>query len=202
MEIGEGNLAALGLIVAFLLYRASKLVLKRRTSVRRRAPAPETPRRPQRRFEPIRGKPRVIDGDTIRIGRSRIRLFGMDAPEMSQAGGAQSRDHLSRLIEGRIVVAQPVAIDVYKRLVARVWLGGTDISAKMVLDGYAIAMQDWHRDYTFHEKAARREGCGLWSDDPVNGITCPSRFRLEQNSQRQGPLPSETAAPDEVIRPI
>ena len=33
---------------------------------------------------PITGPATITDGDTLRIGRERIRLFGIDAPEMSQ----------------------------------------------------------------------------------------------------------------------
>jgi len=51
----------------------------------------------------------VIDGDTIKIGKEKIRLFGIDAPEMKQicknknndpyACGITSKNFLSYLIE-------------------------------------------------------------------------------------------------------
>lgn len=203
MEVEASNLAVLGLVLAFLVFKAGGEILKdigqhfrgrRVPARRRRAPSP----RREPRFLPLKGRPRVVDGDTIRIGRDRVRLFGMDAPEMEQPGGDLSRAHLMRLIDGRVVVAQPVAIDVYGRFVARVWLGGTDLSARMVLDGFAVAMRDWHPDYVFHERAARRERRGLWADDPVNGIGCPSTFRQAQKS-RPSERRTPPARPDLVV---
>ena len=42
--------------------------------------------RPQAPAEPtLTGIPRIIDGDTIRIGNTRIRLHGIDAPEAKQS---------------------------------------------------------------------------------------------------------------------
>lgn len=202
MEVEASNLAILAVVLAFLVFKAGGEILRdvrqyfgnRRVPTRnRRAPRPR--RKP--RFPPLKGRPRVVDGDTIRIGRDRVRLFGMDAPEMAQPGGDLSRAHLMRLIDGRVVVAQPVAIDVYGRFVARVWLGGTDLSAKMVLDGFAVAMQDWHSDYIYHEQAARRERRGLWADDPVNGIGCPSTFRQAQKSR-----PAEERTPPPRPDPV
>jgi len=35
----------------------------------------------------ITGKPRVVDGDTIHIGKTKIRLHGVDAPEMDEIAG-------------------------------------------------------------------------------------------------------------------
>lgn len=191
MDDAAGNLALLGVIAIFLIYKGGMSLFARPTIRTRPLPRTRPVIREARRnerpvirhdYQPIKGEPYVVDGDTIRIGRRRIRLFGMDAPEMQQDGGAASRAHLIRLIRGREVVAQPVDIDKYGRQVARVWLGGTDISARMVIDGYAVAMQDWHLDYVYHEKAARRDRRGLWAEDEVNGITCPAAFRRAQKA--------------------
>ena len=39
---------------------------------------------PSHALADITGKPRVVDGDTIHIGKTKIRLHGIDAPEMKQ----------------------------------------------------------------------------------------------------------------------
>jgi endonuclease YncB( thermonuclease family) len=39
----------------------------------------------------ISGPPRIVDGDTIEIGQTKIRLVGIDAPEMDRCGNAQRR---------------------------------------------------------------------------------------------------------------
>jgi len=69
----------------------------------------------------------VHDGDTITVnsgwGKEKIRLCGVDAPELSQPLGTQSRDKLRSLIAaaGNQVELMPVAKDRYGRTVAEVF---------------------------------------------------------------------------------
>ena len=51
--------------------------------------------------KPFTGKAYVIDGDTIDVGQARVRLFGMDAPEMSQRGGYKAKSHMIALAGGK-----------------------------------------------------------------------------------------------------
>lgn len=95
-------------------------------------------------------EPRYHDGDSIRCaGRARaVRLYGIDAPEMPGAcrrGRAcvmgnpyAARDHLIRLGQGRPLVCEPVATDRYGRTVARCSAGRTELSCRMVRDGFAV----------------------------------------------------------------
>jgi endonuclease YncB( thermonuclease family) len=88
------------------------------------------------------GYPRVVDGDTLTIGETRVRLWGIDAPEMSAAGGAEARDFLARRIEGQPVRCAPKNRDRYGRTVAMCFLDREDIAAMMVRAGHA---RDWPR---------------------------------------------------------
>jgi endonuclease YncB( thermonuclease family) len=76
----------------------------------------------------IAGHPRVIDGDTIDISGTRIRLHGIDAPELTQtcmiAGqpyrcGARSAQALADFMRGHVVGCIPVDVDQYRRTIAR-----------------------------------------------------------------------------------
>ena len=147
-------------LVAGLLFRAA-LRFKRRRK-------PASPR------EPFAGKVFVIDGDTIHVRRVRVRLFGMDAPELTQRGGWKARSHLIACAGGRGVVVEPIDIDCYGRVVARVWLGPVDLSEKMVRDGYARGISTWCTDYAAAEFDARRNRRGLWAG---NGISDPAAHR-------------------------
>jgi endonuclease YncB( thermonuclease family) len=140
-------------------------------AIRRRRP-PAAPN-----MTPFSGRVWVIDGDTLDVGRSRIRLFGIDAPELSQRGGYKARAHMIRLAGGKRAEVVPTATDCYGRIVARVWLGDLDLSACMVRDGYAVAMSRWHSDYDGAEREARRHRRGLWLDDPDGGIRDPAAHR-------------------------
>ena len=72
---------------------------------------------------------------------------------------------------------EPVDVDCYGRIVARVRLGGIDISEGMVIDGYARAMGAWHPAYVAAEKRARLAQRGLWTGNPVSGIGDPAAHR-------------------------
>lgn len=126
---------------------------------------------------PFKGRVWVVDGDTIRVGKHRVRLFGMDAPEMDQRGGAKAKSNLIRLAGGADVKVEPLTMDCYGRVVAKVWRGDTDLSERMVRDGFAVATSRWNRDYVPAEREARSERRGLWALDPVDGIEDPARHR-------------------------
>ena len=78
---------------------------------------------------------------------------------------------------GHEVSVEPVDVDCYGRIVARVRFGEIDISEQMVIDGYARAMGAWHPDYVAVEKRARLAQRGLWTGDPVTGIGDPAAHR-------------------------
>jgi endonuclease YncB( thermonuclease family) len=101
----------------------------------------------------------------------------MDAPELSQAGGHRARSQMIQLAGGREVTVLPVALDVYGRTVARVMLGTTDLSERMVLDGFAVATRRWCSDYVEAEEMARDTRQGLWGRDTINGIGDPAIHR-------------------------
>lgn len=155
----------------------------------RRSPCVEAPAAAVEVPAAFRGKAYVIDGDTIEVNRVRIRLYGMDAPELSQAGGYKARSHMIRLAGGREVDVLPCAIDCYGRTVARVMVDRIDLSERMVLDGFAVAMRRWHQDYVEAEEMARDNRQGLWRRDPVNGIGDPALHRGTRDDRGTAPSP-------------
>ncbi|MCM3871714.1 MAG: thermonuclease family protein [Pyrinomonadaceae bacterium] len=119
----------------------------------------------------------IADGDTITIldiGRAqhRIRLTGIDAPESRQAFGTVSKQNLSRLIFGKLVIVEYNKLDKYGRVVGKVILDGRDICLEQVRAGLAWhykqyeAEQDLEdrRSYGAAERAAREQALGLWKD--------------------------------------
>lgn len=89
----------------------------------------------------LRGPAYVVDGDTIRIRSTQIRLFGIDAPEMNHPYGKKAKWALVGLCKGEIVRAEVTDMDDHGRTVARCFLDdGRDLSAEMVKLGLAI---DW-----------------------------------------------------------
>lgn len=113
---------------------------------------------------------RVVDGDTFENETERVRLFGIDAPESNQTGGAQAAEALRRLI-GKI---DPKCVEVdrdrYGRMVARCSVGGVDLSLSMVRAGYAVAWCYYLRKkrpnllprFQAAEAEARQMKRGIW----------------------------------------
>ena len=124
----------------------------------------------------VSGRASVIDGDTIEVGGHRIRLHGIDAPESAQtclAGGKRWRcgRHATRALAGRIA-GRPVACeekdrDRYGRIVAVCRLGGSDVNAWLVAEGWALAYRRYSRAYVNAEASAKAARRGLWRGDFV-----------------------------------
>ncbi|GHF39946.1 thermonuclease family protein [Seohaeicola zhoushanensis] len=89
----------------------------------------------------LRGRARIVDGDTIVIESTQIRLFGIDAPEISHPHGKNAKWALIALCKGQTITAEITDEDVHGRMVAKCRLeDGRDLSAEMVKRGLAI---DW-----------------------------------------------------------
>lgn len=89
----------------------------------------------------LRGRAWVIDGDTIDIAGTRIRLSGIDAPEMDHPYGKSAKWTLVNLCKGQDVRAVFDGDLSHDRTVATCFLpDGRDLSAEMVKAGMAI---DW-----------------------------------------------------------
>ena len=89
----------------------------------------------------LRGKCHVIDGDTIVIEGRKIRLAGVDAPELDQPWGEKAKWAMVTLCKGQVVTARLNGESSYDRLVATCYLpDGRDIGAELIKQGLAL---DW-----------------------------------------------------------
>lgn len=89
----------------------------------------------------LNGPAYVVDGDTIVIRKTQVRLFGVDAPEMNHPYGKKAKWALVALCKGQTIKAEVTAKDDHGRTVAKCYLpDGRDLSAEMVKQGLAI---DW-----------------------------------------------------------
>lgn len=103
----------------------------------------------------------IHDGDTITVLQGKqqvkIRLYGIDAPELKQPYGKKSKQFLANLIAGKVVEVEENGKDRYKRTIGTVYLGGTDINAQMVANGYAWAYRKFSKKYTPQESQAKSQ---------------------------------------------
>lgn len=110
---------------------------------------------------------RVIDGDTLVYGHEKIRLHGINAPELAQTYGAwncgqASKAFLEHLIAGQTVTCRALSRDRYDRLIAACRTDAGDIGAAMVSHGQAWAFVKYSEDYITHETRAKRDRLGIW----------------------------------------
>lgn len=80
---------------------------------------------------------RPIDGDTFAYGNERIRLQGIDAPEVTESGGIEAMQRLYLLLREGPITMIPKAVDKYGRTVADVYVNGRNIAAVLAAEGYA-----------------------------------------------------------------
>jgi endonuclease YncB( thermonuclease family) len=89
----------------------------------------------------LEGKCHVIDGDTIVIKRTKIRLAGIDAPELDKPWGQKSKWAMVQIVKGQVVTAKLNGEHSHDRLVATCYLpDGRDIGAELIGQGLAL---DW-----------------------------------------------------------
>lgn len=125
----------------------------------------------------------VHDGDTVTChdngGRPhRIRLLGIDAPELEQAHGREARAALVRKVGDARVAVVSRGFDRYGRLLATLWIDERDVNREMVEEGHAWASGGIAptEELVDAESRARRARLGLWADAaPVE----PSRWRAD-----------------------
>lgn len=135
------------------------------------------------------GAARAADGDSLRLSGDRIRLLGIDAPELDQlcwdAAGAEwscghaARTELSRLVAAGPVDCQPSGTDNYGRTLARCAVAGDDLGAAMVSAGLALATDG----YGSEQAMAKRSKRGLWQGRFVD----PKTWRDQGPSGDPGP---------------
>jgi endonuclease YncB( thermonuclease family) len=131
----------------------------------------------------IAGTVRVIDGDTFDVGATRIRLFGIDAPEQDQmcvteqgaewACGAWVTAEVSGRFSGRHAHCTAVDMDRYGRTVARCTVAGQGMGQEIVSAGLAFAYRRYSMDYDLDEKGAAIRDAGLHA----SRVQSPAQFR-------------------------
>ena len=79
---------------------------------------------------------RAVDGDTIRVGGERIRLRGIDTPEMSEIEGPAAKRRLEELLRNGTIRIVPHGRDVYDRLLADVFVNDQNVAETLIQEGY------------------------------------------------------------------
>jgi endonuclease YncB( thermonuclease family) len=118
------------------------------------------------------GRATVIDGDSLEVGATETRLYGVDAPEALQTCGEgaaswncgrAAAEKLRELVGAREITCRQMDTDSYGRSVAVCRNGAVDLGAEMAKAGLALAYRRYSNDYVDEEARARAERRGVWS---------------------------------------
>ena len=144
--------------------------------------------------EEISGIPKVVDGDTVHIDNYKLRLEGIDAPEMRQqckkesfkisfligftfykdySCGRVSKEKLITKINTSEIKCISASRDRYKRYIATCFKGKTNLNKWMVRNGFAIAYRRYSKKYVPDEVFAKENKLGLWQGK----FTEPEKWR-------------------------
>ena len=128
----------------------------------------------------ISGNAQIIDGDTIKINSKKIRLHGIDAPELKQMCkkpyltiifftftkdypcGKISTQKLQKKINNKVITCKILDIDRYKRLIGECYKRNLNLNSWLVSNGYAVAYRKYSKKYISNEINAKNEKKGLW----------------------------------------
>lgn len=157
------------------------------------APSPEPLRRGEAQTQAMVRVLDVTDGDTVRVTggpweQERVRLAGIDAPELSQAWGPEATEALEKLVAGRDILLVSAGRDKYSRLLGDLWAGDKWLNLQLVEDGHSW----WYRKYSdseelsLAEQEAKQERRGLWQEETPQP---PWEFR-------NGPTPASAGIDD------
>lgn len=141
------------------------------------------------------GSGHASDGDSFRIGSDRVRLLGIDAPELDQtcwrADGSEwpcgraARDRMAELLGSGKVACQPEREDKYGRFLAHCAVADEDIGGAIVFAGLAIGKDEYGRE----ESAAHDARRGIWQGRFID----PRQWRDEGPQTDPGPPLHEQA---------
>ena len=144
--------------------------------------------------EEIIGIPKIVDGDTVYINNYKIRLEGIDAPEMKQKCkkeklkissiigytfyedyycGKYSKESLAAKVKRSKIKCISFNKDRYKRYLAKCFKGKINLNQWMVRNGYAVAYRRYSKEYVLDEDFAKKNKLGLWQGKFLN----PEKWR-------------------------
>lgn len=146
----------------------------------------------------LTGPAEIVDGDSLSVSGTSVRLFGIDAPEGKQTCnrsgtawrcGEEAARQLRNLIGVNPIECRGRDIDTYGRTLAVCSVSGIEINRAMVEAGWATAFRKYSQDYVVEETRAPAAHRGIWTSE----FQLPQDYRAAQTATRD-------AAPAALIR--
>lgn len=130
---------------------------------------------------------RVVSGQTLELKGKRVRLIGIDAPDLQQQPwGRAAKEQLQAMIGSKPVLLEfdVQNQDQLERRLAYIWQDGELLNEKLVAQGYVLAVprepnHKYDQRLSRAQERARLMGQGIWSPDQPMRLT-PAEFRRHQ----------------------
>jgi endonuclease YncB( thermonuclease family) len=144
----------------------------------------------------VTGTARAIDGDSLRVGTTEVRLFGIDAPEYRQTCrvgwsnlncGADAAVALRSLVDDRQLICSVRDRDVYRRTVATCRLEGIDVAETLLRQGHAIVLEGAPSSYVSLGAESKSAKIGIWASEFEIPATYRAAHPRNEASQRSSP---------------
>ena len=112
----------------------------------------------------VKGKARIIDGDTIEINKEKIRFGGINSPERKEIGYRLAKDKLiEKIADNTVTCVREKNKDKYQRTVAECFIDLENLSSFMVKNGYACDYVYYSKGkYAKEQKYAKTNKLGVW----------------------------------------
>ena len=125
-------------------------------------------------------KVQMIRCDAIKINSKKIRLYGIDAPELKQMCkktylkifffnftkdypcGKISSEKLKKKINNKVITCKIFDTDRYKRLIGECYKRNLNLNSWLVSNGHAVAYRKYSKKYVSYEINAKNEKLGIW----------------------------------------
>ena len=113
---------------------------------------------------------KVIDGDTIEVRQEKrnykVRLSEIDAPEINQKFGTESKNYLASLVLNKEIELIYITEDRYGRIVAKIYKDNKDINRSMVRNGLAWVYDYYVEDQSLYndQNLAKKNSFNIWSE--------------------------------------
>ncbi len=107
---------------------------------------------------------RVIDGDTLVASGTKIRLWGINAPEKNEPLFDFSKNFLDEYLKNKYISCKLIDFDKYKRQVMHCYADDIDLGAVLVMLGLAKDYPKYSGGfYSAEEISSKRKKLGIWA---------------------------------------
>ncbi len=149
----------------------------------------------------------ITDGDTITVlddakAQHKVRLLGIDAPELKQPFSQGSKQALVKKVFGKRVAVKWRDKDRNGRLLGVVTIDGRNVNSALVAEGWA-----WHfvrytqsKGLEAAEKAGRAKQIGLWAGENPIAPWDWRKLQAELRAEMAKRPPSKPSPPVEDVR--